>query len=74
MSRTDLERRVERLEAGLVEVGTSGCPDCGAGGSGPVTFRILGVNEPVPSEGCAACGARPFVFTLKLGERALREG
>ncbi len=46
-------------------IGGRGCPECGAGGTGPVRFRSTAWGDPEPKP-CATCGSEPFVFTLKL--------
>ncbi len=54
--------RLDRLES---EIGGRGCPECGAGGQGPVEITFGPWRDPRP-EPCSSCGSVPFTFTLKL--------
>ncbi len=60
-----LSKRLDRLES---EIGGRGCSECGAGGPGPVRFRMQehGDPQPEPCGTCGTCGAEPYVFTLRL--------
>ncbi len=57
-----IKSRLDRLED---RIGGCGCPECGAGGTGPVRFQMHEHGDPEPKP-CGTCGAEPFVFTLTL--------
>ncbi len=46
-------------------IGGGACPACGAGGQGPVRFRMHEQGDPEP-RACELCGAEALVFTLTL--------
>ena len=73
-----LKKRLEALEAQFGG-GPPGCPECGGGGGGPVTFTFggaLGPGEEFVQEYCPSCGCE-MNFTMKIdlprGELLLEE-
>ncbi len=57
-----LSKRLDKVED---RIGGRGCPSCGAGGGGPVTFRMHQEGDP-EARACELCGSEPYRFTLKL--------